>query len=105
MPGFYTVTILALVQDLLLQSLDMVFPSPPDVAVTEFCFCAPPSISGLLMKLPVHPGDWFTRCLRRWTISDQNPCCHWDIDSELLATPSGQRTLDVCEDFFSSLGR
>lgn len=45
MPAFYTVTILAVVQDLLLQSLDMVFLSPPDVTVTEFCFCAPPSIS------------------------------------------------------------
>lgn len=52
MPGSYTVTILAVVPDSLLQSLDMVSPSPPDVTVTEFCFCAPPSIPGRLMNPP-----------------------------------------------------
>lgn len=45
MPGSYTVTILAVVPDLLLQSLDVVSPSPPDVTVTKFSFCAPPSIT------------------------------------------------------------
>lgn len=46
MPGFYIVTIWAVEQDLLLQSLDVVFLNPLDVTVTEFSFCPPPSISG-----------------------------------------------------------